>query len=306
MDDVSDPTRRRQRRDMRRSSPDAPQGIVPVVVVVVAMVVVIALTAGSLRSAGGDDHTSTAKQGAARSHRSVDRGHSDAWPTTTLIYGETTMFVATTTPYTTTSSTTTTTTTPKESSLSVRPTSVAFSSGSTSASLTVRTTSSTSVTYFVVGLPDGISASPTSGRVTRAKSATVTLHLDDPVGAQSGVFTVVGSDGSQIRVPVEIPGSSFAVGAVTLQPSPPRCNQPTQITVTISGDVAGQVSVQLDTSGNGSTTLALLAIGDGTWLGTLPAAPTGSTVSGNVVATSTSGRTAQQSFSATVVGGHTC
>lgn len=306
MDGVSDHPRRSLRRAMRRSSPDAPQGVVPVLTVLGALVVVIALTAGSLGSSGGSDNTATAtKAKQDEQARQGKGGTGDTRPTSTLIYGQTTMFVATTTPYVTTSSTTTTTTPPPKDTLSIRPTGLSFGQGTQSTTFTVRTTSKTAVTFFVIGVPKGMAANPVTGRVTRAKPVKVTLVLTDPNGARSGSLTVVGTDGSEIRVPVEVAGSLFAVGSITLQPSRPHCGDPVQISVTVTGDVATQVTAQLGQPG-GESSLPLTAVGDGLWQGTLPAAAQGTSVSGTVTATNGSGRTAQQAFSYSVAGGQHC
>jgi hypothetical protein len=291
---------------MRRSSPDAPQGIVPALTVLGALVVVIALTAGSLGSSGGGDNTATGTKAKQGEHAKEGKGGTDdTRPSSTLIYGQTTLFVATTTPYVTTSSTTTTTTRPAEDTLSVRPTGLSFEQGTLSTTFTVRTTSRSAVSFFVIGVPEGMVANPATGRVTRATPVKVNLFLTDPNGARSGVLSVVGSDGSEIRVPVEVAGSLFAVDAVSLQPSRPHCGDPVQISVTVTGDVATQVTAQVGQPGGGSS-ISLTAVGGGQWQGTLPAAEQGTSVSGTVTATNGSGRTAQQAFSYTVAGGQHC
>ena len=273
------------------------------VTVCAALALVIALTAGSLGSNGSGGRTATGKEAGPSKQAEPGDRPGDTRPTTTLIFGRTTLFVATTTPYTTTSSTSTTTTVPAKDTLSVRPTRLSFAPGSGSTSFTVRTTSKSAVTFFVVGVPRGMVANPVTGRVTRTDPAKVALILTDPNRARSGVLTVVGTDGSEVRVPVEIARSPFAVGSVTIQPSPVRCNAPARISVGITGDDASQVSVTLDQQGS---SLSLTSMGDGSWQGILPAAPQGTSVAGTVTATSGSGETAQQRFAYTVVGGPGC
>ena len=291
---------------MRRSSPDAPQGIVPVLTLFAGLILVIALTAGSFGSSGGGDQTKSGSKTDTAMQAKPGYSSFGTKPTSTLIVGRTTLFVATTTPYTTTSSTTTTTTTKAENSLTVRPTGILFPAGSDSASMTVRTTSKSAVRFFVISLPDGITASPATGRVTRSKPVTVQLTLSDPDRTQSGSLTVVGNDGSEIRVPVEVAGKSFGIGTVALQPSPPRCNQSAQISVTVTGDVATSVSVRVGPEGGGGSTVTLLAMVDGTWLGTLPAVARGTSVTATVTATGGSGQTAERVVGYYVSGGTGC
>ncbi len=291
----------RRRRKVRRTSPDAPQGLVPVAVVLGSLALVIVFTAAALGPLG----TSGAKQSDAEqvtAGKVAEKGGTTtSEPTSTIITASTALFVTTTRPIVTTTTVSTTTTTTKPAKdLSARPSGVAFEVGAATTTFTVRTSGKRPVVYFITGLPAGVSASPSSGKVTKAKPSTVTLARNDPNAEVSGVFRVIGSDGSNVRVGLSGPGRTLRIANVATSPSPAPCGAPVQLTVTIANGTASSVKAQFDSGG----TTALTSVDDTTWSTTIPAQSSAGSVNGEVVVTGSSGSTVTSRFSYKVGSGN--
>ncbi|MBS1848946.1 MAG: hypothetical protein JST73_11780 [Actinobacteria bacterium] len=294
-----------ERRRFRRSSPDAPQGIIPVLTVVAGLVAVVVATGLSLSGTNG--RTAVARHGAAASGKgaAVAGGSTTAVPTTALIRGAgvTTLFVTTTTPITTTSSTTSTTIAGPEIASSTP--SIVFASGQTTATFTVTGANPDGVDFSVTGVPPGMQASPTQGTVSQSQSVTITVRITDPTVAASGTIVLVGSDGSRVSIPVIVGSSSFSVTSVTLNPNPPVCGTPGRLTAVVTGSNVKSVVASVVTSA-GTSQLSMSQTSGGAWRVALPDAAAGSLLSGTVTATDASGGVAMGNFSATVVSGPNC
>lgn len=291
-----------ERRRFRRSSPDAPQGAVAVLTVFAALVAVavvagVGFVGADAGPSAKDPHTSAVPKG--------DDGTTETSvgaPTTALIRGgtTTTLFVTTTTPITTTTSTTL-----PGPVLDAGGPEVVFGPGVTSVSFTVRSSSVDGVDFDVTDVPEGMSASPTHATVSETAPATITLRITDTARATGGTIVLVGSDGSRVPVKVTVQGDALTVASVTLDPDPPVCGQSVRLVVGVSGGAATTVSAVVDAA-NGRSTVSLTPIANGLWATTLSAGPTGSSLSGTVIVTDSTGKTAGRSFSTVVAGGPGC
>ncbi|HET8929038.1 MAG TPA: hypothetical protein VFN21_00130 [Acidimicrobiales bacterium] len=294
-----------ERRRFRRSSPDAPQGMVPVLAVLVGLAAVVVLT--GVGFAGSDRSSSVASDDDPVVARGSDGvvGSTTAVPTTALISGSTstTLFVTTTTPITTTTSTTSTTL--PGPALDPGGPEVVFGPGQLSVSFTVRSADPVGLEFDVTAVPDGMTASPIRATVSASVPVTITLQITDPNRARGGTLVLVGGDGTRVPVRVTVQSQAFTVASVSFDPSPPVCGAPARLIALVSGTGVTSVSATIS-SANGRTTLPMGQISNGAWSVALPGAPTGSTLSGTVVATDAEGRTAARTFSTVISGAPGC
>lgn len=266
----------------------------PAFAVLGALGVVIVLTVAALGiSASSDSTPQHSDQVTVKGDAEPSAGPADQ-PTSTIITGSTAIFVTTTRPIVTTTTLSTTTTSTKPArQLEAGTGSVSFARGAATTSFTVRTTGRSSVRTFVVDLPDGVTASPVSGVVSRTHPLKVTLRRSDVSAAVSGSFRVVGSDGSNLRIRLSAPGELLRIANVSTSPYPAPCDAPVSLTVTLAGGSAS--SVRVDYDGGGSD--ALDRVSDSTWTTTIPGRAGPGQVSGTVVATGGSGTTTTSRFS---------
>lgn len=304
---VSLPPSRRDRRSFRRTSPDAPQGIVPVAVVMAAYVSLIVVLALSL----GFPWTKSSSEKAAStagSKKTANVLKPELRATTTLIIGATTLFVTTTTPITTTTSTSTTTTTTLLSAadqLSVNPLTVTFNAQFDDVVLTVSSLSAEPVTFTLAGTPQGVAASPTTAEVSFGKPVTLTLSIPDPSQAKSGSLVVTGGDNLRITIGVTVPSSTLTITGLSLDTNTPACNTPVRMRVTVGGGPATAVVARLQVRGSTST-VPLSAVDSVRWQADLPGMAAGTQVTGTAVATNSNQSSDPIPFSYRVGGGPSC
>lgn len=285
--------RRERRREFRRTSPDAPQGRAAVAVVVSLLLVVALVGARASGFPWSGEATDSVK--VVDQHVTSVPGDKSSTPeqlpTTTLITGSTAAFVATTTPIVTTSSTSSTTTTttpvPAAKRLKVSPTSLSFSHTGQNESFTVRTPLKGPIGFFVTEIPPGFAVSGRTGSATKNRSATVTVQMVDRDAAQSGRIVVVGADGANVGITIEVQGKGPQIVATSIESGAPKCNTPVRLQARVTGDptsVRANVTV-------GSSTLAypMSPSSDATWDVTVPGRSAGTSVSVTVVASDENG-----------------
>ena len=294
-----------ERRRFRRSSPDAPQGVVPVVTVFAGLVAVVVIAGASFVSANGSTTKQLSQGGNRVRGKKAAAGSTTVPPTTALIRGQvtSTLFVTTTTPITTTTSTTSTTV--PDDALDLGATEVVFKPGQTSVSVTVNSPDPDGIDFTVNGVPPGMEASPRQGTVSATSPVTLTLRITNPDRARSGTLILVGNNGALVTVKVTIRTDDLAVAAVSTDPSPPVCGSPARLEAAISGDDIRSVVATL-TSPGGGRTISLNGSGSGTWTATLPDGSANTTVTGSVVVTASDGTTASRAFSVTYADGPEC
>lgn len=294
-----------ERRRFRRSSPDAPQGMVPVLTVFVGLVAVVVLTGVGFAGSDGTSSVDNSEDPVVARDKDGASGPTSVVPTTALITGATTttFFVTTTTPITTTTSTTSTTL--PGPALDPDGPEVVFEPGRLSVAFTVRSADPEGVEFDVTDVPDGMSATPTHATVSESAPVTITLRITDPDRARGGTLVLVGSDGSRVPVRVTVQSPAFTVASVSFDPNPPVCGSPARLIALVSGSRVASVSATIS-SPDGRTTQALGQIAEGVWAVALPGAPTGSTLSGTVVAADSDGKTAARNFSTAVAGAPGC
>lgn len=297
----------KDRRRIRRSSPDAPQGFVPVVTVFAALVAAIVIAGIGFIGSRGSSSTSSPDRSAKASQRTLDRDGATtvAAPTTGLIRGSvaTALFVTTTTPITTTTSTTTTTL--AGPALSSTEAQLVFGPGDTSVTFTVNSASPDGIDFLVTGVPPGMRVTPNNGTVSQGSPVSVALSIVDATKAQSGQLVLVGSDGSRASIQVIVEGGAFAVAAVATAPNPPVCGRPSQLVALVRGGPAVIVTAVVN-SANGTRNVVLNQTSPGAWATALPGLPAGSSVSGTVTAIASGGKTAGRGFSTIVANGPGC
>lgn len=292
------------RRRIRRSSPDAPQGYIPVLTVFVGLVAIGVIAGVGLVGSGS---TVTDK---ATSDPRVDRRPGDmalatsVAPTTALIRGtiSTMLFVTTTTPVTTTTSTTSTTL--AGPAIDAGGPEVVFPPGVTSVNFTVRSSDPVGVDFQVMGVPAGMSVSPMRATVAQDAPVTLTVRIVNSNLASSGTILLVGSDGTRVPVRVTLASDVFGIAAVAVDPDPPVCGTRSRLVARVNGANVVSVSAIVSTS-SGQVRLSLSGSSGG-WAVMLPDGRPGTAMSGVVTATDADGTTAAKTFSTAFVDGPGC
>lgn len=295
------------RREIRRSSPDAPQGFVPVLTVFAGLVAV-AVVAGIGFFGSGDDSTKPSAKKAVVGRGSVaDQGPTTMVPSTALIRGTTTtaLFVTTTTPITTT--TTTTTTTLPGPPLSSSESEVVFGPGQTSVTFVIHSADPEGIAFQITGVPTGFEVDPSEGVVSESESVTVTVRLVSASSARGGTLTIRGDDGSRatVRIRLQSDEEGLAVSSVQFAPSPPLCRSSNRIVAAVTGGQTTGASARVEVDGAAST-ISLTRLGSDAWTGVLPEGPAGASVSGTVTVRGPGGTSASGEFSSTFAQGPGC
>jgi hypothetical protein len=279
--------------------------MVPVLTVFAGLVVVAVLTGLSFAGSGGSSSKGESDDRVVASGKDRVAVATTVVPTTALIRGATgsTLFVTTTTPITTTTSTTTTTL--PGPALDAGVPEVVFGPGQLSATFTVRSSDPDGLDFVVTGIPDGMTATPTSATVSESSSVTITLRITAPDRARGGTLVLVGSDGSRVPVRVTIQSPSVTVAGVSFDPDPPVCGSPARLIALVSGDGVHSVSATI-ASAAGRTSVSMNRIAGGAWSVGLPDGPSGSSLTGTVVATDAAGKSASRNFSTVISGAPGC
>lgn len=293
------------RRRIRRSSPDAPQGVVPVLTVFVGLLAIAVVAGASFLGSGSTSDGPDDVAAAEVPDPVVDHGSTVRAPTTAVIRGAVTtgLFVTTTTPITTT--TTTTTTTLAGPALAAGETEIVFGPGRTSATFTIRSADPDGIDFEITGVPGGFEVDPTGGHVAEGSPVDVRVDLTDRERARDGELRIEGSDGSRATVRLRIGDGDLAVSAIRLDPSPPLCRAATRLVVEISGGTPRAVTAQVDVGGS-STRIGLSRSGERGWVGSIPGGAPGASMSGTVTVVGDSGERATDDFSTTIARGPGC
>lgn len=293
------------RRASRRSSPDAPQGVVPVLAVFVGLVVVAVVAAVNVLGSGEHTPGAVAEKAEHTNESIAQEGPTSVAPGTLLIRGTTTttLFVTTTTPITTTTSTTTTTL--PGPVLATSGAEVVFEAGRTSVTFTIRSADPEGVEFEITDLPPGMRATPMSGTVAEGSPVTVTLRITDPDKARSGSITISGADGVTTKVRVRIVDGKVSISSVHFVPSPPVCDASSSLVVEVRGSGSVSATATIDI-GDESSVVALVRLGEQTWVGVVPPVAAGGTLSGEVTVKGADGKTVSEEFSTTVASGDDC
>lgn len=293
------------RREIRRSSPDAPQGYVPVLTVFAALLVVAVVAGSSFLRSDSSSPTPEEDDSAVVDDRVEEHGPTTGVPTTVTIRGSTTtaLFVTTTTPITTTTSTTTTTL--PGPPLAVSGSEIVFAPGQTTATFTIRSAHPEGIDFEITRVPPGFEVNPDRGSVAEDRPAEAQVKLVDADRARSGTMRIEGSDGSRATVTIRIGHDALAIRSIRLEPSPPVCRTRSRLVVEVAGDDVRSVTARIRAGGSESR-LELSRSSGSTWSGSVPGGPAGATLSGTVTAVDAAGGSATDGFSATIARGPEC
>lgn len=293
---------RRERRRIRRSSPDAPQGLVPVIVVCVGLGVVVAILSMGLERT--PTRAETPSGTVLVNGKSVRKGEvGTSAPTTVVISGAqtTNVFVTTTTPITTTSSTTTTL--PSRALLTFSRTLIRLDASNRTATVLVQSAWPKDVGFFLDNVPAGISVSPTFGQARKGHSVKLAIRLVDPSIARSGELKLIAANGSSIPLTIEVASPQQNIGQVVFTPVQPVCNQPVIVRVpALSGSVTS-MTLHVDQV-LGSAFPMTIAL-DGSWSAVVTA-PKSQIMSGTITVTDGAQLTTSKIFSVALAGGPMC
>ncbi len=293
------------RRRIRRSSPDAPQGVVPVLTVFIGLLAVALVAGAGFLGTGSSSSDNDDSDVAKVPDPVVEEQQTVEAPTTAVVRGAVTtgLFVTTTTPITTT--TTTTTTTLAGPALAAGETEIVFGPGRTSATFTIRSASPDGIEFEITGVPRGFEVEPTSGHVSEDESVEVRIELTDRERARDGDLRIDGSDGSRATVRLRIDDGDLAIRSIRLDPSPPLCRAATRLVVEVAGGTPGTVTARVDVGGN-ATRIGLSRSGERGWVSSIPGGAPGATLSGTVTVVGDSGERATDDFSTTIARGPGC
>lgn len=295
------------RREMRRSSPDAPQGFVPVLTVFAGLVVVAVVGVAGFIGSGSDTSEESVDDTTEVPDSAPEHGPTTGAPTTTLIRGSTTtaLFVTTTTPITTT--TTTTSTTLPGPALAAGDAEIVFGPDQRSATFTLRSAHPDGIEFEITQIPAGFEADPSRGRVAEDSPVEIRIRMTDSERARDGTLRIEGSDGSRASVTIRIRdrGRDLTVRTVRIDPTPPVCRTTSRLLVDVEGDEVDSVAARVRV-GESQTTVGLSRTGGTRWEGTIPGGERGASLSGTVLAVDEQGETATGDFSATIASGPEC